>query len=108
MRSMKQTIALLLALVLLTTSAALAAQTFADVADGAWYAEAVDFVCEKGWMQGTGEGRFSPDAALTRAQLITILWRAAGAPAVGTAAGYSDVKADAWYAAAVRWAAVPE
>ena len=81
------------------------AQTFRDVARGTWYAEAVEWVHEKGLMAGTGEGLFSPNGGLTRAQLYTILWRMAGEPVVNYALPYSDVAAEAWYAEAVRWAA---
>lgn len=77
---------------------------FRDVADGAWYEDAARYVSDKGLMTGTGEAAFSPDLELTRAQLVTILWRCAGEPEVDGGAGFADVNADAWYADAVRWA----
>ena len=56
-------------------------------------------------MKGTSDAVFSPDAALTRAQLVTILWRVAGEPAADEAAPYSDVRSGDWYAKAAYWAA---
>ena len=82
-----------------------AAGPFADVAADAWYASAVAFVLEKGLMQGTAADTFSPDASLTRAQLVTILWRWVGEPVVNLAMPFSDVPEGAWYTEAARWAA---
>lgn len=53
---------------------------------------------------GTGDGKFSPDATCTRAQAVTFLYRASGSPAVSGNAAFTDVAADAYYAAAVTWA----
>ena len=51
-----------------------------------------------------GDGKFSPDATCTRAQAVTFLYRASGSPAVSGSAAFTDVAADAYYAAAVAWA----
>ena len=51
-----------------------------------------------------GNGKFSPDATCTRAQAVTFLYRASGSPAVSGNAAFTDVAADAYYAAAVAWA----
>ena len=48
----------------------------ADVAEDAYYAEAVRWALSQGITTGTGDGKFSPDAACTRAQIVTFLWRA--------------------------------
>ena len=77
---------------------------FADVPAGSYYAKAVAWAIENGITGGTGDGLFSPDAACTRAQSAAFLYRAAGSPAVGGSAGFSDVAADAYYAQAVAWA----
>jgi len=77
---------------------------FKDVADGAWYADAVQYVYEKSLMNGTGDVKFDPDGKLTRAQLVTILWRWAGEVVVDGGASFADVSSSAWYAGAVRWA----
>lgn len=60
---------------------------------------------ENGITSGTGGGKFSPDATCTRAQIVTFLYRAAGSPAVSGGSVFSDVKAGAYYADAVTWAA---
>ena len=78
---------------------------YKDVAADTWYSDAVAFVNEKKLMEGTGGGSFSPDAALTRAQLVTILWRHAGEPATNAILHLSDVSEGLWYTEAVRWAA---
>jgi len=78
---------------------------FTDVASGAWYEEAVNYAYSKGLVAGTSSTSFSPDAELSRAQLISILWRKAGRPVVNYAIKYTDVEPDAWYSDALRWAA---
>ena len=77
---------------------------FADVSADSFYAKAVAWAIENGITGGTGDGLFSPDATCTRAQSAAFLYRAAGSPAVGGSAGFSDVAADAYYAQAVAWA----
>ena len=77
--------------------------SFADVSAGSYYAKAVAWAIENGITGGTGDGLFSPDATCTRAQSAAFLYRAAGSPAVGGSAGFSDVAADAYYAQAVAW-----
>ena len=79
--------------------------SFADVPADAYYAKAVAWAVENGITSGTGGGKFSPDAPCTRAQCVTFLYRAAGSPAVSGGSVFSDVKAGAYYADAVTWAA---
>ncbi|MCR4963722.1 MAG: S-layer homology domain-containing protein [Firmicutes bacterium] len=79
-------------------------QTYADVPANAWYAEAVDYVTEKGLMQGVGANLFAPNAATSRAMIVTVLYRLAGSPAVSGDNPFSDVAEGAWYADAVAWA----
>lgn len=74
---------------------------FADVDNGAWYANAVTFVCNRGLMIGTAPAIFSPDMLLTNAQLVTILWRMAGSPSMPA----EGTEREPWYAEAARWAA---
>ena len=78
--------------------------SFSDVPAEAFYAKAVAWAVEKGITSGTGEGKFSPDATCTRAQAVTFLYRANGSPAVSGNSAFTDVAADAYYAAAVKWA----
>ena len=78
---------------------------FTDVGSSDWFYEDVLYVYNQGLMEGTGADTFSPDAAVTRGQVVTILWRMAGSPAVNFAMNFSDVTEDTWCAEAIRWAA---
>ena len=85
--------------------AALAANTpFYDIAGDAWYAEAIGYVYANKLMSGVDEKTFGPDIEATRGQIVTILYRMAGQPAVSGKAGFSDVAAGAYYYNAVIWA----
>ena len=77
---------------------------FTDISADDYYYDAVKWAAEKDITGGTGNGLFSPDAACTRAQIVTFLWRAAGSPAAKSTESFSDVAADAYYAKAVAWA----
>ena len=79
--------------------------TFSDVPGGAYYAEAVRWAVEKGVTTGTTATTFSPSAPCTRAQLAAFLWRLAGEPESTRDLTFTDVRADAWCAKALRWAA---
>jgi hypothetical protein len=79
------------------------AKSFTDVPAGAWYADAVSFVTSRELFIGTSETEFSPNAPMTRAMLVTVLYRLEGEPEAGTAA-FTDVNAAGYYAAAVAWA----
>ena len=80
-----------------------AAGGFTDVPADAYYAKAVAWAVENGITTGVAEGLFAPDATCTRAQSVTFLFRALDGTA-GTGSSFTDVPADAWYAAAVAWA----
>ena len=56
-------------------------------------------------MDGVSDARFAPDGTVTRAQLVTILWRLDGGPAVNYLLPFTDVAEGEWYTEAVRWAA---
>lgn len=93
------------ALVIAAIPTALAAGgVFSDVPDGAWYADAVEYVYDNGLMSGTGATTFSPDTATSRAMLATILYRVSGSPAVSGRDSFTDTDDGAWYADAVLWA----
>ena len=112
MRNLKRLAAVLTAAVLsLTMSAVIFAAEadtgFADVASDAWYADAAVYCRDNGLMDGTSDTAFSPDANMTRAMLVTVLYRLAGSPSLENAnLGYpfSDVPGDSWYADGVYWA----
>ena len=77
---------------------------FVDVSPQAWYGPAVGDLYQKNLIQGVTSDRFAPDRPAQRAEVVTLLYRMAGEPAVTGASGFVDVPADAWYASAVRWA----
>lgn len=78
---------------------------FADVSGSDWFYNDVRYVYEKGIMDGTGADRFSPNAPLTRAMIVTILYRMAGSPSVSGSSDFTDVATGKWFAKAVAWAA---
>jgi len=78
----------------------LARQNNADLTGGAtWFENAQNWAKEKGISDGT-----NPNGTINRAQMVTMLWRAMGQSAAGSAANFTDVPADAYYAQAVAWA----
>jgi len=81
-----------------------AAMPFTDVPAGSYFEKAVLWAVENGITKGTSDTTFSPDASCTRAQIVTFLWRAGGSHAISGNSAFSDVAADAYYAAAVAWA----
>ena len=81
------------------------ANSFNDVSADAYYAKAVAWAVEQGITNGTGNGKFSPDATCTRSQSMTFLYHVAGSPEVADDIVFSDVAADSYYADAVVWAA---
>lgn len=78
---------------------------FTDVPATHWAAGAVAFVSSQGLLQGTGASAFAPGQPMTRAMLVTALWREAGSPVVNYAMDFDDVAEGQWYTEAVRWAA---
>lgn len=77
---------------------------FTDVDTAKWYHLSVDYVLTHKMMNGVSSRAFAPNANLTRGMLVQILYNLEGKPK-GTAANFSDVQADTWYAEAVGWAA---
>lgn len=81
------------------------AVSFVDVSTSAYYYDAVAWAVENGVTSGTSATTFSPDAACTRAQAVTFLWRAAGSPAPKSSVNpFTDVSTSAYYYDAVLWA----
>ena len=80
-------------------------EPFLDVNEGDWFYDAVAYANENGLMDGVGGNRFAPNSATTRAQLVTILYRLEGQPAVSGDLPFTDVEAGTWYTNAVVWAA---
>ena len=77
--------------------------SFTDVQPTDWFAEAVDFVVAQGLFAGISETEFGPNVEMSRAMLVTVLYRLSGETSNGDS-GFTDVPADAWYSAAVAWA----
>lgn len=75
-----------------------------DVKPGSWYEQPVQYATEHGLMNGTGTNTFEPESTMTRAMLVTVLWRYANAPKPG-ANPFTDVPNGKWYTDAVAWAA---
>ncbi len=109
MRNLKRLAALWMSAALIlslsaTAFAAAEATGFSDVDAGAWYAEAVMYCREHGLMNGTTGTTFEPERNLSRAMLVTVLYRSAGSPAVTGSDNFTDTVAGAYYADAVLWA----
>ena len=81
-----------------------AMSSFVDVPADDYYAKAVAWAVETGIVAGTSETTFGPDDPCTRAQIIFLLWCAAGSPEPKAMSSFVDVPADAYYAKAVAWA----
>lgn len=78
---------------------------FTDVHETDWFYDDVLFVYDAGLFAGTSDTTFSPNAAMTRAMLVTVLYRLEGQPAVNGRSGFSDVQYNGYYEDAVTWAA---
>ena len=82
-----------------------AGHAFTDVPSGSYYADAVAWAVENGITGGISADTFAPNAACTRAQAVTFLWRAAGSPEPQSAeTAFTDVKPGSYYEKAVAWA----
>lgn len=77
---------------------------FTDVSADAYYYKAVLWAAEKGITEGTSDTTFSPNDTVTRAQVVTLEWRAAGKPAATAANPFKDVASGTYYEDAVLWA----
>ena len=77
---------------------------FTDLPDDHWAMDGITYVLENGLMKGTSNTTFSTDAQMTRAMLVTVLYRMAGEPAVSGGTGFVDVADGQWYTNAVIWA----
>ena len=92
-------------LLALLSPAALAADRYWDVWSDDWFNDAVDYVSDAGLMSGVGSGCFAPEGEVTRAMIVTVIYRMEGSPAVYGPCPFADVAAGSWYEKAVTWAA---
>ncbi len=81
-----------------------ASSSFTDVPDDSFYSDAVEWAVEEGVTNGVGDNQFAPDRTCTRAEIVVLLWRAAGSPEPKGTFSFDDVPAEAYYAKAVYWA----
>ena len=107
MKKSVKTLSVLLAAVFLFSFAApltVGAKTlYSDVEAGRWSEGSIEYASENGYMQGVGGGRFDPEGTMTRAMVVTVLWRIDGRPAAGKSS-FSDVPDGEWYSEPVAWA----
>lgn len=89
---------------LLASTKASAYEGFSDLKVNAWYRDGIEYVLKHGLMNGVSKTKFAPEGAVSRAAVVTVLWRMAGSPTAGDAISYTDVSRDAWYAEAICWA----
>ena len=103
---MKKLISIILsAVMLLSVVITVNAASFKDVKSSDWFYSSVNYVADKGIMQGTSSTKFSPKASLTRAMGVTLLYRVASSPSVsGITLPFTEVKSGQWYTDAVKWA----
>lgn len=80
------------------------ARAYSDVPEKAWYYTAVQHVTQKAWMTGVTADRFAPGDTVTRATVITVLWRLEGAPAAAQVVPFADLPEKHWAYAAAAWA----
>ena len=103
----KQLISILCAAALTCSAGAASMSDFSDVRPADWYSAAVNYVCEKGLMNGTSNTTFSPNTTTSRGMIVTILYRLAGSPDMPESNWgypYADVDAAAYYSTPVYWA----
>lgn len=79
-------------------------KAFADLDTSAWYHLDIDYAIENGIFKGVTENTFAPNDKLTRAMLVTVLYRVEGEPATSRSIPFADVDMGAYYASAVSWA----
>ena len=114
MRHMRKALSALLALAMLLGCVTVTAfaehdcpgKAFTDMPpENNWAHAGIDFMVQNGYMNGMGGGKFSPDGIVTRAQLVTILYRLAGSPEATYKGSFTDVKDGLWYSLPIEWAA---
>ena len=96
--------AAIIAAVMLILAVPAFASDFSDVSDSRWSAEDIAYAVEKGYMNGTGGDKFSPSESMTRAMVVTVLWRRENSPKVKYSPEFTDVPEKAYYTSAVIWA----
>ena len=103
---MKRLLSLCLVLMMLTgmTAVSAAKSPFSDVPEGSWFFEPVTSMSASGCVSGVSATKFDPNGSMTRAMVVTILYRMGGGSAAKSPAGFSDVPNGVWYTGPVAWA----
>lgn len=83
-----------------------ASARFSDVDTTQWYHDSIDYALVHGLFNGMSATEFWPDGTMTRAMLVTVLYRLSGSPAIVAGNDFTDVSSADWYATAVTWAKV--
>ena len=104
----RKIIALLCALGLLTGGVLAMENPYLDVPEGEWYTDIVLEITEKGLMIGVDPGYFGPEEGVTRAMVVTVLWRMEGCPEPESLESFTDIDPEDlevfWYAPQLAWA----
>ena len=90
--------------VLVFPSKVTASETYTDVKPSRWSYDSIMYVSDNGLMNGKGEGKFAPAEVMTRAMVVTVLYRLEGSPTIEYSPVFDDVKAGKWYTDAIIWA----
>lgn len=77
---------------------------FTDIDTNRYYHDAVDYMVANGYMKGLSDTKFGPNDTLTRAMVVTVLYRIAGSPEISAPASFTDVAEGKWYSDAIAWA----
>ena len=101
---MKKLLILTITIFMLFQMTVYAAYPFDDVNEDDWYSEAVNYVYSNGLMTGTGSNQFTPDANMSRAMLVTVLYSMEGKPSVFAVNPFADVASSDYYYYPVVWA----
>ena len=81
---------------------------FDDISESDWFFKNVEYVTANGWFNGISDNEFAPNDSLTRAMLVTVLWRAEGSPETDAPLPFTDSGQNEYYSEALRWAADKE
>ncbi|MDO4281446.1 MAG: amidohydrolase family protein [Peptococcaceae bacterium] len=79
------------------------AMSYTDVNEDDWFYTPVDYVSARGILTGVAENRFAPNEAVTRAMVVTVMWRMSGAPQNDGQSSFTDADSARWYAQALAW-----
>ncbi|MBR4173487.1 MAG: S-layer homology domain-containing protein, partial [Clostridia bacterium] len=106
MKKTAKVLALLLTATILsaTSVAATSASDFMDISEGDYFYDAVEWATAEGITYGVSDDLFDPQGKVTRAQVVTFLWRMDGSPEVDAEETFTDVSEGSWYEPAVLWA----